>query len=93
MPIIFGIISFPPIFATPLVMMGYISSVIISSSDNMCLFEELSTMTVDPSKPNPILSEDSTLEESMWHILSFEILQYKKVLLLVWNFAGLVIDF
>ena len=58
-------------------MMGYILSVNVSSSEHMWAFSELSTMTDDTSEWNPTCSEDSTLEEGMWHILSFGIVQEK----------------
>ena len=43
------------------------------SSDKVCALVEFSSMTVDPSYSNPIFSKFSTLEESMYNILSFEI--------------------
>ena len=42
-------------------------------------------MTVDPSDTNPTGSEDSTLEDIMWQIQYFEILQKTKGLFLVWT--------
>ena len=35
-------------------------------------------MTVDSSESNPKISEDSNLGDSMWHILSFEIVRKSK---------------
>ena len=56
--------------STPLEMMGYILSVNMSYSENMCALEELSTITDDSSESNPTCSEDSTLEVSILHIRS-----------------------
>ena len=56
---------------------GYILSVKMSSSELMRVFSEFSTMTDDPSDSNPTCSEYSTHEESLYHILSFEIVQKK----------------
>ena len=53
---------------------------------------ELSTMTDDPSESNTTCSEDTTLEESMWHILSFQIMQKKKGLFLVWPLRGIFLE-
>ena len=50
-------------------------------------------MTYETSDPNPTCSEDSTLEESMWYILSFEIVKKTKGLFLVWPLGGLFITF
>ena len=50
----------------------------VSYSEKMCTLEELSTMTVDSSESNPKISEDSNLGDSMWHILSFEIVRKSK---------------
>ena len=49
-------------------------------------------MTDDPSQSNPTCSQDSTLEESMWHILSFEKIQ-KKGSILVWPLGGFLLAF
>ena len=46
-------------------------------------------MTDDPSESSPTFYEDSTLEESMWHILSFDIAHKTKGLFLVWPLGGL----
>ena len=73
--------------------MGYIFSVNISPSGQICALEELSTMAVEPSESNPTCSEYSTLEDSMWHILSFEIVQKTKALFLVWTLGGLYLAF
>ena len=73
--------------------MGYILSVDMSSSEKMCTLAELSTITIDPSESNPTCSDSYTLEESMWHILYFEILQKKKGLFLVWHWGGFFIGF
>ena len=67
-----------PIVATTLVMMGSILSVNMYFYEHIRAFAELSTVTVYPSESNPILSEDSTLEESMWHVPSFEIVHLEK---------------
>ena len=77
-PIPFVIISFPPIISAPLEIMGSIFSVNMSSFENMCAFSKLSTITVESSKSNPMFFEDSTIEDGVWHILSFEIVQYTK---------------
>ena len=61
--------------STPLEMMGSILSVNMSSSENMCALADLSTMNVYPSESNPICSDGSTLEDNIWHALSFEIVQ------------------
>ena len=53
--------------------MGSILSVNMSSSENMCALAELSNMNVYPSESNPICSEGSTLEDNIWHSLTFEI--------------------
>ena len=76
----FGIIPFLSIVSTPFEIMGYILSVNMSSSENICAFSELSTMDADPSYSNPIFSGYYTLEESMQHILFFENFQQTKVL-------------
>ena len=74
-------------------MMVPILSLKISSSDQMRALVELSNMTDDPSDSNPKFSEDSTLEESIWHILYFEIVQKTKGLFLVWPLGGLFLAF
>ena len=48
-------------------------------------------MNVDPSESNPTCYEDSTLEESMWHTLSFDIVHIKKGMFLVWPLGGFFI--
>ena len=78
-PIPFGIGYFTPIVATPLEMMGSILSVNTSSSEQMWELVELSTMTDDPSDSNPTCSENYHLEDSMWHILYYEIVQKKMI--------------
>ena len=83
MPIPFGIIYFPPIVANPVEIMNYILSVNMSSSEKICALAELPTMTVETSESNKTCYEYFTLEDSMWHILSFEILQNTKGLFLV----------
>ena len=50
-------------------------------------------MTDEPSESNITFSEDYNLEESMWNILSFEIVQKIKGLFLVWTLGGLFIAF
>ena len=50
-------------------------------------------MTVDPSESNITCSEDYTLEESMCHILSFDIFQKTKGLFLVWTLGGFILVF
>ena len=50
-------------------------------------------MTVEPSESNKTCSDDSTLEESIFHILSFEIVQKKKGLFLVWTLGGFFLAF
>ena len=50
-------------------------------------------MTVEPSESNPICYEYSTLDNIIWHILSFEKNQYTKVMVLVWLLGGLFIAF
>ena len=70
-------------------MVGSILSVNMSFSEKMWAFAELSTITYDPSESNPTCSEFSSLEESMWHILSFEIVQKIKGLFLVWPLKSL----
>ena len=50
-------------------------------------------MTDDPSESNPTFSEDSTIEESMWNILYFEIGHKTKGLILVWPLGGFFIAF
>ena len=50
-------------------------------------------MTVDPPESNTIYSEDFTLEESMWHILYFEIVHKIKGLFLVWTLGGFFLAF
>ena len=89
----FGVRYFPYIVATPLEIMGSILSVNMSSSEKIFALEELSTMIVDPSESNPTFSEYYTLEESMWHIISFEILYNTKGLFLLWTLGGLFIAF
>ena len=79
----FEIISFKPIVTTPSEIMGYILSVNIYSSENMCSLVDLSTINDDPSESNSTYSEDPTLEDSMWYILSFEIVQKRKGIFLV----------
>ena len=71
--------------------MWSILSVIMSSSDHMWAFTELSNITYDPPESNPTCSKDSTLEEIMWNIISFEILQKTKGLYLVWHLGGFFI--
>ena len=78
MPIPLVIKKFPPISVTTLEMMGYILSVNMSSSEKMRELTELSTITDDSSDSKPTYSEDDNLEDSMWHIPSFEILQKTK---------------
>ena len=41
----------------------------------MLAFSELSNMTDEPIDSTKTCSEDSTVEVTMWHILSFKILQ------------------
>ena len=74
--------------ATPLEMTGSILSVKMSSSEKMCELAEFSNMTFKTSYSNQTCSEYSTLEEIMWHILSFEIVHKTKVLFLVWRLGG-----
>ena len=50
-------------------------------------------MTDDPSESNKTCSEDFNLEESMSHILFFEIAHKTKGIFLVWNLGGFFIDF
>ena len=64
-------------------MMGSILSVKMSSYEKILSLVELSTITDDLSESNPFFSEDSTLDDIMWHILSFEIVQKTKGLFLV----------
>ena len=75
MTIPFGIEYFLPIVATPLEIMGYIFSVNMSYYEHMYALAELSTMTVDSPESNTIVSKNSTLEERIWNILSFENVQ------------------
>ena len=74
----FGIISFPHLVAIPLERMGSILLVNMSSSENIWAFLELSIISYDPSESNLTCSDDSTLEESMWHVIFFEIVQKTK---------------
>ena len=60
--------------------------------ENMCMVK-LSTMTVDPWESNETCYDYSTLEESMWHFISFEILHNTKGLFLVWPLGGLFLEF
>ena len=71
-------------------MMVSILSVNVSSSEHMRTFAELLIINDDPSDSNPNCSEDSTLEESMWHTRSFENLN-KMGLFLVWYLGGFFI--
>ena len=73
--------------------MGYILSVNMSSSEKMCSLTELSTMNFDTSESNKNCSENSTIEEIMWYILSFEIMQNTKGLFLVWPLGEFFIAF
>ena len=41
----------------------------------MCALEELSNMAIDISKSYIFCFDDSTIEDSMWHIILFVILQ------------------
>ena len=50
-------------------------------------------MTVDPSELNQTCSDDSTLEVSMLHILSFENVHKNKGVLLMRNLGGFFIAF
>ena len=50
-------------------------------------------MNDDPSESNPTCSEDSTLEDNMWNILSFVILHLKKGPFLVWPLGGFFFAF
>ena len=70
-------------------MMGFIFSVNMSYSEKMFTLTELSYITVDPSELNPTFSEDSTLEDSMWNIISFGIVKNTKSLFLVWPLGDL----
>ena len=49
--------------------MGSILVGIMSSSEKMCAFSELSTMTVDLSESNLTYFENFTIEENMRHII------------------------
>ena len=63
MPIFFGMRYFTPIVTTQLEMMGSILLANMSSSDQMCTLEELSTITDDPLESNKTFSNYSTPEE------------------------------
>ena len=65
----------------------------MSSSDEIWEMLDLSMMTYDPSESKSTCFEDSTFEESMCHILSFEILQKTKGMFLVRPLGGLFIAF
>ena len=54
-------------------MMGYLLSVKMYYSDHKYEFAELLNITGDPSELNTICSKDYTLDEIIYHILSFEI--------------------
>ena len=69
-------------------MIGFILSINMSSSEHMLAFAELSTKTDDLSESNPTCSDYSTLEDSIWHILYFEIMYKTKDLFLGWPFGG-----
>ena len=73
--------------------MVYILSVNMSSSEHMWSFAELSTITDYLSESNPNCSEDYTIEESMWHIIYFEIAHKTKGLFLVWTLGGFFLAF
>ena len=77
-PISCGIRCFLPIVSTTLEIMGSILPVIMYQSGHFWALAELSTMTYYPSESNTTRSEYSNLEESIWHILSSEIVQKKK---------------
>ena len=70
-----------------------ILSVNMSSSNQMRALAELSTMTDEPIDSDSNLSDNSTLKESIWHTLSFEIVQKIKGIFLVWPLRGFNIDF
>ena len=74
-------------------MMGFILLANMSSSDQMCTLEELSTITDDPLESNKTFSKYSTPEEIIWNTLSFEIAQKTKSLFLVWPLGGLFLAF
>ena len=48
----------------------------------------VSTITVEPLESNTTCSGYSNIEDSMWHILSFEIVSNTKGLFLVWPLGG-----
>ena len=50
-------------------------------------------MTDEPSESDPTCSEDYTLEESMWHKLSFKIVQKPKGIFLVGPLGELFLAF
>ena len=50
-------------------------------------------MDVEPSESNQTCSEDSTHEEIMCHILSFDIVHNTKGLVLMWPLGGLFLAF
>ena len=67
-------------------------------SKHVLLWENLCIVIVinydcEPSESNPTCSEDSTIEDIIWHILSFEIFQKTKGLFLVWHLGVLFISF
>ena len=58
----------------------------------MCIVE-LSTITVDLLEYDKTCYDYYTLEETMWNILSFEIIQKTKGLFLVWTLGGFLLAF
>ena len=92
-PIPFGTVSFFPIVATVLDKMGSILSVKMYSFDHFCALSYLSTITLDPSQPNQICCEYSTIADSICHILFFEILQWAKGLFLMCPLGGFFLPF
>ena len=73
--------------------MDYILSENMSSPEHMRILSELSNMTDDPSDSNPYCFRDLTIQESMFHILSFEILKKTKGLFVVWPLGGIFLAF
>ena len=61
----------------------------MSSCRHMRAFAELSNMTDDPSDSKPTCYGGYIIEESIWNILSFEIMQKIKGLFLVWPLGAL----
>ena len=62
----------------------------MSSSGQIFALEELSTMDVEPSELNNTCSRDSTCEDSMWHIISFEIAHKIQGLFFGMAFGGIL---